>query len=77
MDIYNQDKVMQQAKEIWEQAYKPFMRWDEYWYQVNEQIKVYLSLPEKDKPLMMKSLKYRASRTHREVVKAIGQRKSK
>jgi hypothetical protein len=67
VDIYNENKFMQEAKEIWEKAYKPFMKWDIYWYQINEQRKVYLSLPEAQKPLAMKTHQYRAERTYREL----------
>lgn len=77
VDIYNQDKFMQEAKRIWEQAYKPFMKWDIYWYQINEQRKVYLALPEQDKPRMMKAHQYRANRTYRELQKEKAKRNIK
>jgi len=69
MDVLNEDKLMKQAKEIWEKSYKKLMTWEKYWTQIKEQFKIYHAIPDCDKSKFTNMLMTRVHRTDRAIQK--------
>ena len=65
----DENKVYKMAKDFWANHLKNIMTWDDYYDQIKEQIKIYIALPQEDKPKFMNMLNNRVQRTDREIQK--------